>query len=380
MRQRILIYSFFFLATLGLISALLFLAKEQRRWAPDPAGDLPGKTAYYLLHAQEFDLVLLGDSRTYCALHPEFLDPLLGTHSLNLAHWAHWLPTQLPQFQDLAAHIPAGTTVVWSISEGNFFRSIIYDKYPIGLRNVQRYRDLGIPLETLVPNLGSFNPLLFLYEKRGTLNERIQLALQRPLRAGASASVAASAQGTGTATDVLAPVRGHYAGLTPQPAYELVSSKDRPVAVALHMPKGGYLLEELDHEHFRTLREQFRRAGRPEIAGEEDRAIDPARWSLFLIALDTLRQAGCHVVVNIMEEAPLRYYSPQEHASWRAFMDGPVRREVLARGFGFLHLDLSTLANEHYFDNAHLNVAGVQLYTAFFAEALRPYLPQVRRP
>ena len=39
------------------------------------------------------------------------IDPLLGTHSINLSYWAHWFPTQYPSFQDLVPRLASGATV-----------------------------------------------------------------------------------------------------------------------------------------------------------------------------------------------------------------------------------------------------------------------------
>src|ERR1044071_8369711 len=76
---------------------------------------LESKLAWYELHANEIDVIYIGDSRAYCGIHADLLDPLLGTHSLNMASFANWLPTQLALVRDLVPKIPKGTTVVWSI-------------------------------------------------------------------------------------------------------------------------------------------------------------------------------------------------------------------------------------------------------------------------
>ena len=70
------------------------------------------KVARYRQRALQYDLLFVGDSRTYCAMHPEQIDPLLGTRSVNLAFWAHWFPSQYPAAQDILEAAPAGTCIV----------------------------------------------------------------------------------------------------------------------------------------------------------------------------------------------------------------------------------------------------------------------------
>ncbi len=62
----------------------------------EDAAPLANKLLYYRQHRSDYNLVLLGDSLTYTGLHPEFIDPLLGTRSVNLAIFAHWFATQYP--------------------------------------------------------------------------------------------------------------------------------------------------------------------------------------------------------------------------------------------------------------------------------------------
>lgn len=370
MKKRILLYTTFFLSLLALISVILSATVQFLRHGVDTHMDLPEKTAYYLRQHANYDLLFLGDSRTYCAMHPELLDPLMGTRSLNLSHWAHWLPTQYPQARDLAAALPAGTLVIWTIGEQNFEPGQILDKYPIGLTAVPEYLGFGIGLGQMVENLTAFNPVSFLYARRGVLLGHVRELADRPLlSAGPGVQNATAAQERELARAALA--RPGVARA------EVQAPQGRPVAVAQFMRGGGYLLEELDPTYFRTRQGQDSPGPRPEAG----LVPDPSRWALFLAMLDLFRQRGMRVVVNVLEEAPHIYAAaPGRKQAARAFMDGPVRREVEAQGFAFIRADLDQLTDADYFDYNHLNSRGAERYSQLLAAVLRPHLLPSARP
>ena len=112
-----------------------FFHLETRGREPDPAGTLLQKMRHFAEHRDEDDVVFVGDSRTYCAMHPDLLDPVLETRSINLARWAHWFPTQYPQFEELVPLVGDDTVVVWSIGHQNF-RGTDQEKHLRGLDQV----------------------------------------------------------------------------------------------------------------------------------------------------------------------------------------------------------------------------------------------------
>ena len=75
----------------------LYSAKYFPKLEPNSAGstNLVNRHAWYAGHRNDYDLVFLGDSRTYCGVHAERIDALLGTNSINLAAFSNWLPTQM---------------------------------------------------------------------------------------------------------------------------------------------------------------------------------------------------------------------------------------------------------------------------------------------
>jgi len=371
MAGRAIRYALWFLAVLGTLSLVLYLAYSRVRNAPAPAGELLAKGAWYQLHAGTLDLIFLGDSRTYCAMHPEVLDPLLGTRSYNLSHWAHWLPTQYPQAEDLAPLIPSGTTVVWSVGEQNFRTGEILAKYPIGLNNIPTYLGVGVSLGQMAGNLAAFNPLSFFYSRRGALFDRASALAGAPLAAGERADA-------GDPREELLRLEQEALCRPGVVRAEVQAPKGKPVAVAQFMRGGGYLLEELDPAHFRARQ----RPGGDTIELAPEMAVfpDPSRWALFLAMLDLFRANNIHVVVNVLEEAPHSYRDSASRQQARAFMDGLVRREVVARGFAFVRADLDQLTNAEYFDYNHLNARGVEKYSHLLAGVLRPLLLKAGRP
>src|SRR2546423_434979 len=128
---------------------------------------LSNRTAWYRAHASEFDLLFLGDSKSFCGIHPELLDPLLNTRSLNLSYFANWFPTQFALLQDIVPSIPKGTTVVWSLGSVNFWPSTgVQRVYPIGAANAVRYLLWGVDGTGFVDNLLYYNPVLFFLSQR----------------------------------------------------------------------------------------------------------------------------------------------------------------------------------------------------------------------
>jgi len=132
----------------GAIALLICIAagSEVRRvmdHSHGSAGRLPAKMNYYARAARDYDMVFLGDSRTFCDFHPEILDSVLGTHSFNLGHWTNWFPTQYAQANDLLRTMPSDTVVVWSIGFQNFSFEPIQPAYPIGWRRLPGFLKRG---------------------------------------------------------------------------------------------------------------------------------------------------------------------------------------------------------------------------------------------
>jgi hypothetical protein len=105
---------------------------------------LPDRVAAYLEDPKPYTAIFLGDSRTYCDIHPELLEPLVqGMHALNLSSFSNWFPTQLGLVREIVGRIPPGTQVIWSMGHVNFAgissgSLAIQRVYPIGLVDALR--------------------------------------------------------------------------------------------------------------------------------------------------------------------------------------------------------------------------------------------------
>jgi hypothetical protein len=382
-------YGLWFFLPLACLSLLL---TARSRWpAPDATGELRARLAAYLDRPTDHDLLFLGDSRTYCGLHPDRLDPLLGTRSLNLARWAQWFPTQYPFLQDLLPVVPAGTTIVWSIGHQNFIPidETVNTAYPVGAGNLPRYLHDGFSLQELRRNLMVWSPLTQVPGRgeqwRAQLDAVLAQEAWRPSPPAVAPVTPIAPVATATAP-APAPAPALDPGLEATRRWEAdaetarveqVVADGRVTSLAVHRRRGSYLRVELVPEFFRTKQAEAAEAAKktPPAAFE----LHPAYWALFLDTLELLRASGHRVIVNELEEAPYTYGSPAARASCRRFMDEVVRPEVAARGFAWVRADLDRLRDEHYFDWNHLNAEGVAVYSPLLAEALRPHLAPRRR-
>ena len=367
---------------LGLGEFLYFAIAFPHRLTSAATTPLINRVRWYLAHAADYNVVFIGDSRTFCGVHPELLDPLLGTSSINLAEFADWFPTQLPMVQDIAASIPRGTTVVWSVGSQNFRRSTgIYRIYPVGIANGLRYLSWGVPTEGLVENILYFNPAMFFFNRRSNLRQGIMNFLDRPLDPGLSIVGSANAEGMA----ILRPPVG-LAGLAPHDdaITGLVSSYSQDPDVArvntmvdgsevtsltVFFRRGSYLRIELDPAYFRRKQREFG----PILAAEAP-GVEPAYWRLFEEMLRTFKENGVRLIVNEIEEAPFLYGSPERRDMFRQFMRDKVEKRVLEEGFAYTRVDFDRFADDDYFDWDHLNSIGASKFTPMLADQLRPYV------
>jgi hypothetical protein len=366
------------------LAANLALELNRRRVSPPSlTGFLEGKVRHYADHAADYDLVFVGDSRTYCAVHPDLLDPLLGSRSVNLAHWAHWFPTQLAFLEDIAPHVPPGATIVWSIGHQNFTavpKDPVGTAYPIGLRNVPRYLAWGFRWSDLDDDVYRYDPLTQVVGRGGLYRGAIADWERRVVWRGSATPVAIEATvATPTSSSssptppVAVDVEAELARLRADPGVvevEVLYADDgHATSLAARRRGGSYYRVELDPAWFRAKQ----REGAPAPATGPAPPFEPhaAYWRTFEAALDLLRARGLRVVVNELEEAPHSYASLAQREAARAFMRERVRPAVEARGFRYVRVDLDRLEDAHYFDWNHLNSRGVAVYTPLLADALR---------
>ena len=328
---------------------------------------LVNRTAWYKLHAAEYNVVFLGDSRTYCGIHPDLLDPLIGTSSINLSVLAHWFPTQLPQIADLASHVPKGTTVVWSIGLLNFLTpGSIQRTYPVGFYNAARYLWWGSQRNGLLDNLFFYNSALYVLSERENIKQRLEAYLRNafsmPTLVGSAR--AAESQSADPHAAEASELLAEYSRNPAVAAADLETVDGRLTAAIIRFKRGGYYRIELDKEYFRRKKSEV-----PTRWGAV--AIDPASYRMFEEALQIFKAQNIKLVVNEMEEAPFMYSDKQWH---RDYMRDVVEKRLRDFGFSYIRAGQDRLTDDDYFDYNHLNSRGVAKFLPMLAEQLGPYV------
>ena len=400
--RMVLLYGLSFLLPLLLFN--LWLVHRSLRPSACPLADsLPIKTRYYARNAANFDLVFLGDSRTYCNIQPHLLDPLLDTHGANLGMWGHYFATQYGQLQDIVAHIPKETTVVWSIGHRNFEPVNQYlwwdvfppaqkdpfpedgawwlDKYPIGIENAPLYLWWGYPWHSVKRNCTRFGPLGEVFETASAYFFTFTRRRNNPVFVlegfpAAAAGVLESHPDAAVVSDTTQLKRRLESASFSARVLPL-GEGDSPTSLVVYTTQGSYCRYELEPAYFRKGQQQLAekmRAGRKAVIGLEQYAPSPPLWRNFLAMLDCFEQHGVHLVVNEMEEAPFLYEAWGGREVLRRFMREQVRTEVERRDIPYVRVDFDQLQDADYFDWDHLNANGLSRFTPMLADVLRPYL------
>ena len=343
------------------------------------------KERFYRQHAADYDLVFVGDSRTYCGFHPESLDGRLGRKSINLATFAMWFPTQLPFVQSLVHAIPPGTPVVWAVGHANFFpvvRESVSDRYPIGWRNAAWYLRLGFSPWNVGRNFFGYLPITSLLREPRNILGVIQSQSAAPLYTRA---LPARGSGAGASEAVRRAELLEFYSKQPGVGRVIpVTSGDQLTSVILYRTGGGYLRVEFEPEFFRKKqRELLERAGGPlsdaEAEAFDTGAPDPRLLAIFDAILGEFEAARLPLVVVEMEEAPFLYRNERVREKWRAFMDRVAKPRAEARGFAYVRPDFESLPSEDYFDYNHLNSIGVEKFSEILAPLLAAKLPPIER-
>lgn len=362
-------------------AALLFARQNAPSETPTEGGDrsLTERMAFFRKEASRYDLVFIGDSRTYCGIHPEVLDRRLGTRSLNLAAFSNWFPTQYPLVKDLVRALPEpGTTVVWSIGDQNFRPyNRIQRVYKIDPVTALRYVLWGVPTEGLWDSVSYFTHGLQALALRGETRDRYFAWLRNPLKAATAPPQPAPAPVLSEEQrQQVQSARAHLAALAPAALVTETWDEGHLVSLTAFMRSGGYYRIEIDPAYFR--RKQKEMNYKP-ISDDAARAMPirvpvPGLMRLFEETLATFREAGIHLVVNELEEAPFAYKNPILREKWRAFMRDTVRPKVEAYGFAYIRADFDQLGDSDYFDYNHLNHIGIDKYANLLSEKLAPHL------
>jgi hypothetical protein len=377
------------------------------------ADDLRVKTRHYRDHAAGYNLIFLGDSRTYCNIHPFRIDPLLGTSSANLGMWGHYFATQYGQVRDIADALPPDTVVVWSVGHRNFqpvgdhlWAQIFpaaqkkafsrengrwwVDRYPVGWTAAPRLFGWGYPAGAVWNNLSRFGPAGALLAEAGKTRQYLYRQRNNPIAVFSLPPLARALETGRSADSTIAGERGIAQLTTAQEKVleaspltasdiarvEVMRRGDLDTSLVVQTARGSYYRIELEPEFFREeQRKLARRIAEMRTEPPPDARFTPALplWRNFIGLLDFFRAHNVRLVLNVVEEAPWVYEAWGGRQELRRFMEETVRPEVEGRGFGWVCVDYDRFSNRDYFDFDHFNSAGAEKYTLMLADTLRPW-------
>lgn len=356
---------------LGIAATVLAALRPE---TPNPIGLSRARTAFYQADPHRFDMVFLGDSRTYCGIHADLIDPLTGRRSINLSAFSHWLPAQYAQLRDIAGDIAPGTVVVLSVGHQNFDPSPIQRSYPISLANAARLVVFGIsPLDLVHNVIWAFRPGRVLMERdswRDRFLAHAGLLVKPQPKAVAIPGQANVAAAPDALAERAAALVGEWQGKPGVAQAQVTIDEGKVTSVAIIRTGGSYYRVETDPAYFRA-RQVSQPAADP---ASFTWTPDPVRVRIFEAMLDLLRERGIATIVNEMEEAPYIYGGDAMRAKYRDAMDRHIRPRVAARGFPYMRVDFDRLNDDDYFDYNHLNSRGIERFTPMLAAKLRGLL------
>ena len=345
------------------------------------------KVKYYQEHANNYNLLFIGDSRTYCGIHPDLLDPITGFHSINLSNFANWFPTQYSLVEDIIPFIPKGTTVVWTIGYQNFeHMNAVHRIYPIKFSNALWYIWWGVREKQLFDNVFFYNRAFHFLAEHGETRKKFLSYLSKPIPQPSIALIG-SAFG--------APLTPQQAGLIQDP--NMISAADEKAilsyyqqqpsvssvsltrdngkvnSVVLDMIGGSYYRIEMTPAFFRM--KQYG-AGDPQTITDDEARSQPINppdaglLTLFEKILIMFKKNNINLIINEIDEAPYTYRNPIYRSRVRQ-MTRDIARPLAERyGFHYITTDLDQLNNSDYFDYNHLNSNGIEKYTKMLGAAL----------
>jgi hypothetical protein len=315
-------------------------------------GNVVAKIAAYRQSPTDYHLLIIGDSRAFCAFQPDLLEQQGLKRVVNLAHWGVWMPAQYALLRDILPHIPPGTTLVWSIGSIGFLTGDILPNYPLGWGNVPILLKAGFQPARMAENLFLTLPPLGVLANRIALRERGDQILERPLQLGPA--TLDEAEQTGLPAALVGRV-------------EMFRDQGRAVSRGVFKTNGAYLRQEIDPAFYRA---------RQHAGSVPPYQPDPAYLALFAEILDMLKASGVRVIVNELEEAPWSYGSHQQRQQVRDWMRTTIRPQVEARGFPYVRVDFDQLTDADYFDHNHLNSQGAETFNRLMAPLLSRHMPQ----
>jgi hypothetical protein len=260
------LYCFWFLAILLTSMVTIgFVSIPKVKPTLSGAAPLQWRVQHYLQDPHAYSVIFLGDSRTYCGIHPELIERYVNTmHGLNLSNFAHWLPTQYSMVRDIVESIPNDTLVVWSVGHQNFFLNgaafdIVQSIYPVSFADAYKMVrwNGGVPLRGLSSNLINFHGSLYAIGTLQRSRQRLERAIRKGISVAQAAEVEGGLAGAPTPRNVvsMADAEQLRQAALKEPdivAADITDDKGAATSIVRYFRRGGYHRTELDQEFFRA--------------------------------------------------------------------------------------------------------------------------------
>lgn len=345
------------------------------------------KVDVYLNHRDSYQMLFIGDSRTYTDIQPRVTDRITGRKAYNLASFGLWMPVQFLEFRDVFPRIPRGTVVVWSLSHRNFMpvgdRWWIPGQYKFTLTDVAEYIHDGYPAARILREYeeSPFSPV----DRLVGIRKRLISALGTVVwKRGVSDSPSRNAPAP-------APSSGSPQRANEETAAAITDAlrQDRRVEIIAPVVNdgvvnsiettrsdGGYDRILIDHEFFRKQQAKLW----PNYGGDPSGchvAPNDVYMETFSKILGLISRYQLKVVVNYIEDAPGSWASQADRQCAKQFIADRIVPLLARHGIEFIAPDFYPTidsSNDFYFDESHLITEGAALYSQLLGVELQTVL------
>lgn len=356
------------------------------------------KVNTYLAGRKMYNMLFVGDSRTYTDIQPRVTDLVTMRKSYNLASFGLWMPVQYLEFRDVFPKVPQGTVIVWSLSHHNFNpvgeRWWIPGQYAFGLFDFVQYAFDGYPLRRILREYeeAPYSPADLVVGLRKKLLPSPQTVMWRTPWLHRGVMAAASAPG-GERAAVPRPSVPSAAELNRTAAEQIMRrlKEDHQVisitpvmqdgiinSVETTRSDGGYDRIIVDRAFFK---QQQSKLWPPHPGGDIVCSVvaNDVYMKTFTRILDLISKYRLRVIVNYIEDAPGSWPSEADRRCARQFIVRSIEQMLRRRGIAFIAPDFYPLiheSNDFYFDNSHLISEGAAKYSKALAIEIKQTLEQ----
>ena len=376
-RNRIALYA----AVIGLILGVWL---ESPRYYRPPVYSVPsGKVVAYLAQPDAYQVLFVGDSRTFTDIQPRTVSPLIGRPSYNLATFGLWMPVEYLEYQDVFPHVPQGTVVVWSLSHHNFapvdVQWWIPGQYKFSLADAAEYVLDGYPVERVIREYDEspFSPVDLVVKRRKELTSSFENVVWRS-NAPAAPATESTPAASGNADGINVDAARILELLKQDTSLTYVSpTVDAGIITSIETIRtdGGYDRILVDDAYYRRQQAPLW----PVHSNVTECQFNPngVYMRTFGKILDLVSKYQIRMVVNYIEDAPGSWQSDIERQCAKQFMQDKIVPMLTARGIAYMAPDLYPVIgfnDDFYFDNSHLTTNGAAIYSKLFASDLAQVL------